>query len=137
MRGGRGCGRLPAVTTTEVVAHWRKRARDSLELARLAIEVSNYCDALFHCHLAVEKCLKAQIMETTKKPHPRIHGLPKLASILQNDWSKEDKELLSFLSDFAVAARYDDPAWAERVATAQNAEEWVARTDTFLSKNHV
>lgn len=122
------------MTTSEVIAHWRKRARDSLQMAELALEVSNYSDALFHCHLAVEKFLKADIMEKTKKPHPRIHSLGNLALLLQDNWSEPDKELFVVLSDFVIAARYDDPAWAERVATAKNAEQWIARTDAFLSR---
>ena len=125
------------MTTTEVIAHWRKRARDSLEMAQHALEVGNYCDALFNCHLAVEKSLKADIMEKTRKPHPRIHSLADLAAVLQRKWSPEDKEIFFFLSEFAVAARYDDPAWAERVATAQNAGQWIPRVDAFLSRLHV
>lgn len=125
------------MTTADVSQHWRKRARDSLTLARAAVEINDFADCLFHCHLAVEKCLKAEIMEKTQSPHPRIHSLAKLAAVLGNDWSADDQALFFFLSDFAVAARYDDPAWAQHTATAQTAQEWIERTEAFLSRMHV
>ncbi|MBP7114531.1 MAG: hypothetical protein KBA40_03695, partial [Candidatus Peribacteraceae bacterium] len=37
-------------------------------------------------------------MEKTKKPHPKIHELFKLAMILQEEWSTEDRQLLDVLS---------------------------------------
>ena len=79
------------------------------------------------------EALKAEIMDKTGEPHPKVHALAQLALVLQKDWSEQDRELFDTLSDFAVAARYDDPAWAERFATAQNAEHWIKRAETFLA----
>lgn len=123
------------VTESETIAHWRKGARDALRLAKLAASDELFELALFHCHLAVEKALKAAIMEKTAEPHPKVHALLRLALLLQSEWSAEDQELFDTLSDFAVAARYDDPAWAERYATAANAERWIDRTERFLSRH--
>lgn len=125
------------MTQADVIAHWRKGAKDALHLAKRACEDGIYELALFHCHLAVEKALKAAIMAKTGKPHPKIHTLAHLASLLRDDWSEEDRTVFDTLSDFAVAARYDDPAWAERFATARNAEQWLARSEAFLSTYHL
>lgn len=73
-------------------------------------------------------------MEKTEKPHPKIHGLWNLAAILRDDWNPEDRELFNTLSDFAIAARYDDPTWAERFATIENVKHWISRTEEFLSR---
>ena len=123
------------MTEADVIAHWRKGAKDALEMAQLALQTDKYELALFHCHLAVEKTLKAAIMEKTEKPHPKIHELSTLARLLKETWNAEEKQLFDTLSDFAVAARYDDPAWAERFATAENARQWITHTAEFLSTN--
>jgi|SRR3989344_1131904 len=123
----------PPVTTADVIRHWRKGANDALEAAELLKNDGKYDLALFHCHLAIEKALKAAIMEKTQKPHPKIHSLLNLATMLRNDWNTEDRNLFSTLSDFAVASRYDDPAWSERFATEENAQQWISRTEAFLS----
>jgi HEPN domain-containing protein len=123
------------VTTADVIKHWRKGARDALRVARLASGDGAYELALFHCHLAVEKALKAAIMEKTRQPHPKVHDLGQLAQMLEASWPQGDRELFDTLSDFAVAARYDDPAWAERYATAQNAQTWIDRTSDFLTRH--
>lgn len=124
---------LLCMTESDIVAHWRKGAKDALRVATLSYEDGKYELALFHCHLAVEKALKAAIMEKTKKPHPKIHELFKLAMILHEEWSTEDRQLLDVLSDFAVSARYDDPAWAEHFATAENTMLWISKSQSFLA----
>ncbi len=120
------------MTTTEIIAHWRKGATDALEAASLLAKDGKYELALFDCHLAVEKALKAAIMETTGKPHPKIHDLSVLAVLVKEEWTTEEKQLFDALSDFAIAARYDDPAWAQREATAANTEHWLRRVIAFL-----
>lgn len=120
------------MTTADIIAHLRKGARDSLRVARLASADGKYELALFHCHLAVEKALKAAIMEKTEKPHPKIHELSALAKLVKEEWNAEERDVLEALSSFGVAARYDDPFWAQTQATKQNAERWIDRTDQFL-----
>ena len=123
------------MTTKDVIAHWRKGAQDALEAASLLEKDGKHELALFHCHLAVEKALKASVMELTAKPHPKVHNLGRLAVLLRADWTDDERELFDTLSEFAVAARYDDPEWAKRYANATNARLWIARTTSFLSSH--
>jgi HEPN domain-containing protein len=121
------------VTTKDVIAHWRKGAKNALRVAGLSHEDGEQEFALFHCHLAVEKAIKAAIMEETGKPHPKLHELFTLAKLLREEWTDEDRELFDALSEFAVAARYDDPAWAEQQARPETVAAWLRRTEAFLS----
>ena len=123
------------MTTADVIKHWRKGAQGALRVATLACDDGAHELALFHCHLAVEKALKAAIMEKTAEPHPKVHNLGHLALLIQAEWPSADQDLFVTLSEFAVAARYDDPAWAERYATAENARVWIDRTADFLSRH--
>jgi HEPN domain-containing protein len=76
------------MTTADVINHWRKEARDALDVAKLLVKNKKYELSLFHCHLAVEKALKAAVMEKTKKAQSKIHHLTYLAQLFRSDWSK-------------------------------------------------
>ena len=123
----------PRMTEADVIAHWRKGARDSLLSARLLYEGGQYASVLFHCHLAVEKALKVVFMEEFKKEAPMTHDLPRIAAELGRTWTEEERKLFADLTGYAVAARYDDPAWAEHEATLEKAELWISRVDLLLS----
>ena len=121
------------MTETEVIDHWRNGARSELQSAKLLADGGQYSGALFHCHLAVEKGLKAQYMEELREEPPPTHNLVFVAEKLKREWSDDEKRQLDSLTQYAVAARYDDPAWAEHEATAENAARWIEYTDHFLT----
>lgn len=122
------------MTEVEIIAHWRKGAADALEMAALAFQAAKYDHALFNCQLAVEKALKAGIMERTGQPHPRIHNLGQLAALAGGKWTPQEQQMFDDLSAFAVAARYDDPPWAEQYASRDNASRWIDAVTSFLSR---
>ena len=116
-----------------MIAHWRKGARDELRSAQLLFEGGQYANALFHCHLAVEKALKTLFMEKEKKEAPFSHNLLDLARLLDRTWTPEQEKALDELTDFVSAARYNDPVWAEHYADEQHASQWIAWGEDFLS----
>ena len=116
-----------------MIAHWRAGAKDALESAEVLHKARKYALALFACHLAVEKVLKAAFLQERDEDPPPSHNLPHLASHLSRVWSEEEKTALEELTDYAVAARYDDPGWAERQATKENTAHWIVRTKEFLT----
>jgi HEPN domain-containing protein len=120
------------VTEADVIAHWQRRARESLALARKAHGEGYYAHALFHCHLAVEKALKASIMAELQSDPPPTHDLLQLALRLNPAWTDEQKRTLAQLTQYAIAARYDDPPWAEREATERNSATWIDRSTNLL-----
>ncbi|MDD5055563.1 MAG: HEPN domain-containing protein [Candidatus Peribacteraceae bacterium] len=121
------------MTEADVIAHWRQGARDALRMAHLAHGDGRHALTLFHCHLAVEKAMKSLFMQEKKKEAPPTHNLVFIAEKLKRPWSGEERRQLTFLTQYAVAARYDDPVWAEHEATAENGAQWIAVTEKFLS----
>ena len=117
----------------EIIEHWRKGAKDALEMAELAYKAEKYDHALFNCQLAIEKGLKTLYMEEQAKDHPRTHDLSLLAHLLDRSFNESEEELFKELTDFAVDARYNDPDWVKEEATRQNTEKWIRRTSDFLS----
>jgi HEPN domain-containing protein len=145
MLGGRGLTVLDvhgdlaaavlALTEVEIIAHWRKGAADALEMATLAFGAAKYDHALFNCQLAVEKDLKAAIIDRTGNPNPRIYNLRQLAALVGHTWTPKEQQMFDALSAFAVAARHDDPPWAEQYASRHNASHWIDVVTSFLSKH--
>jgi HEPN domain-containing protein len=122
------------MTQQDAAQQWLAEARDELEAARILRERGKYRQALFLCHLAVEKALKgAHIAEKDDVP-PKTHDLIDLAQRLKREWTENEKEDLRFLSRFVIDARYADPPWTEEYATEEHATHWVERCEYFLSK---
>jgi HEPN domain-containing protein len=121
------------VTEADVIAHWQNGARAEVESAKLLLAGGQYPGALFHCHLAVEKALKAVYMRNCRKEPPLTHDLLQIAAQLPRVWTNAGKQLLADLTGYAVAARYDDPGWAEREAAAVSATSWIRRVDALIS----
>ncbi len=121
------------MTENDIIAHWRKGARDALEAARLLHDNGKYALALFDVHLAVEKALKAAFMEEHRKAAPPSHNLLLIAQQLSRTWTDEQKRRLDYLTQYAIAARYDDPPWAQREATEENSARLLGEGESFLS----
>ncbi|OGJ60318.1 hypothetical protein A3A67_02390 [Candidatus Peribacteria bacterium RIFCSPLOWO2_01_FULL_51_18] len=121
------------MTGAEIIAHWRKRAAESLRVAERTHEDGYFAHALFNCHLAVEKALKARFMEEHQAEPPPTHDLFFVAKKLKQPWTENEKEQLGYLTQYAVASRYDDPHWAQHEATQENSARWIAVARVFLS----
>ncbi|MDO8648863.1 MAG: HEPN domain-containing protein [Candidatus Peregrinibacteria bacterium] len=121
------------MTEADVIAHWRTGALSELQSAKLLQQGKQYAAALFHCHLAVEKALKSNFIQEHRKAAPLTHDLLQIALQLNRTWTDDEKKLFADLTGYAVAARYDDPVWAEREATSSNVAAWIKRIDVLLS----
>jgi HEPN domain-containing protein len=117
----------------DIIAHWQRGARDSLETAEWNFEAKKYELALFHCHLAVEKALKSAYLRQYKSEPPKTHDLYALASKLTIEWTEIQKEQLEELKIFATEARYSEPQWAQECANPETVKQWLGIASRFLS----
>ena len=120
------------MTRKEVIIHWRKGAKDAMAMAILALKAGKYEHVFFNCQLAAEKALKAADMSQHKKEAPYVHDLGFLANRIVHNIPETDLEFLQELSDFAVDARYNDPAWAHKWATRDHARKILKQTGKLL-----
>lgn len=121
------------MTENDVIVHWRNGAHNELQSAKLLCAGGQYSGALFHCHLAVEKALKSLYMVQNRKIAPLTHDLLHIALQIERAWNDDEKILFADLTEYAVAARYDDPFWAEREATQENVHKWLSRIEALFS----
>lgn len=123
----------PVVTPSEIVTHWQNGARSALRMAKLARDAGEFEHALFNCHLAVEKALKALYLLQHGEDHPKTHDLERLSHELSVALSSDQHDWLVDLTEFVIDARYADPVWAVEQATRENADRWIDRAERLLS----
>lgn len=117
----------------DVVRRWKESARAEWESARVLQEHGHHAQTLFHCHLSVEKILKAIYIEENDTEPPYSHNLVVLARKLLRTWTAEEELDLGKLSQYCEQSRYGDELWARDAATAQSSAYWLDRSKYFLS----
>lgn len=107
----------------EEIRYWARIAKDDIRVARHLLDAGDRLHAMFFCHLAVEKMLKALFVKNTGSPPPPTHHLPRLAMESTLALSEEDVEFLNELLRFNIEARYPkDRDRIRKVCTAQYSE---------------
>ena len=88
---------------------WVNMTQDDLAAAQILFERDLRGPTVFHCHLAVEKILKAHWIEQNQAGQPpRTHDLIELLKGTNLD-IPQWHEFLGILSDQAVVSRYSRP----------------------------
>lgn len=114
------------MTAQDASKFWREGADDAIETAQSLMDAKRYQHALFFCHLAIEKMLKAKIVVATHEPPLPIHELRKLAKYAQLTLTTQQEEQLKEIERFNIAARYDDYKHSfYKKATKNYAETWM------------
>jgi HEPN domain-containing protein/predicted nucleotidyltransferase len=113
------------MTQQESIEKWRRGAQDAIEAAELLQRDGKHALALFHCHLAAEKALKAAYVKEKNSPPPKTHDLLSIALTLSKPWSEAEQRKLNDLTTFAIAARYDDLGWEDDKEATQNVQWWL------------
>lgn len=100
---------LPNEKKTQLVTYWRSGSSDDLASAReISAHTQRYTAALFFAHLAVEKALKASLVEHFGVHAPFTHNLLHLVSRLGWNVESEMADLLTEINDFNLEGRYPD-----------------------------
>ena len=85
-----------------------KQADYDLGTAEAMWQTGRYVYTAFMCQLAVEKALKALVVERTGDTPPKTHNLLALAKLAQPALTPEHVEFLAVLNMAGVGTRYPD-----------------------------
>ena len=111
----------------EIVAHWRESAQSDWVIAEDNLKLGHYHWALFLCHLAIEKQLKALVVRAELTP-PLTHDLAQLWKLANLDLSVPFAAWLEEIAQYNIAGRYDDEKRAfYHKATKAYTETWFSR----------
>lgn len=117
----------------KAVALWTEGARDALDSAEKLCGLKKYAHALFFCHLAVEKALKAAYIAAHDALPPYTHDLRRLADLTERDLSHRERESFKEINTFNVAGRYaEEKRSLAKKATLEYARIWLDRTREIL-----
>lgn len=92
----------------KVVRYWQKTAEHDYETMLGLFKIKRYSDSLFFGHIALEKILKALVVQETKNQAPYSHDLVRLQEIAKLELSHEELKFLNRINDFNTRARYPE-----------------------------
>jgi len=119
------------------VQEWLAYAERDLHGAQSLLAGGDYAWALVLCQQAIEKALKALILQKTEEMPPRSHRLLQLAEWADVEFSGERAELVSDLDLSYMESRYpgigiepgeglDDDVVAQYVAETEEIVAWLS-----------
>ena len=110
------------------VEGWIDGAEESLAIAKQQLDSGRHLWAIFFCHLAIEKMLKAAVMHKTGQLAPKTHHLLHLLKLTELCPADETLAFLRRVNMLSVPTRY--PEDQSDIGRAFNQ----SRTRDFLDK---
>ena len=92
----------------ETVQSWLERSTYDLDTAKAMLESGRHLYVLFCCQQAIEKSLKAVMVQKTGDLPPRIHNLLRLAERAGIELDEDRRDLLGRLSAYYIQSRYPE-----------------------------
>lgn len=104
------CGKVPPIlpAVNPDAERWRELALYDLGTAEAMLAAGRYLYVLFCCQQAVEKDLKALIIERCGIFPPRTHDLAKLAQVAKISPDNDQDLFLRTLTKYYVGTRYPE-----------------------------
>jgi HEPN domain-containing protein len=122
-----------SIDMDEDIDYWLQLARLDLDSARKSLQGDSYLHCLFGCQQALEKLLKALVVEATEQQAPRVHNLVRLASLAGVTLKPVQENLLSTLSLQYIEMRYpEELATIDELNNRQTAEEHLQQTEKLF-----
>lgn len=119
--------------TQKVIDYWQTGAKDAFDTAEKLMQAKKYHHALFFCHLALEKTIKAAVVIHTKTHALPIHDLVKLAISAGIQLTPNQEKDLGEIDTFNLKARYDEYKLRFYQKATQNyATKWFNKTQEYL-----
>lgn len=128
---------LPQVMTVrdahKLILYWVSASKGDIKVAKDLYRSKHFAYALFFCHLAIEKMLKALVVSKTNDHAPWTHNLPFLAGRAGIEMAKDQMEFLAEMTRWNLEARYpSDISGLKEAATPELARARFKDTEEFL-----
>lgn len=95
----------------KITKKWVEFAKEDLKAAEILFSSKSYRNCIYHCHQAIEKLLKAMIIEKGKH-FRKTHDLPDLLKKSEAKYTKEILQFIQELNPYYNPIRYPDTALA-------------------------
>jgi len=116
-----------------VPEQWLEKAKYDIETAEVMLGAGRYVYVLFFCQQAVEKHIKAIIVDRTKQAPPKLHNLIALSDRVGLDLDKERADLMRALTDYYIDSRYPEISGGQDEGLDRRlAEDFMRKTEELL-----
>ncbi|MEK7161330.1 MAG: HEPN domain-containing protein [Patescibacteria group bacterium] len=117
----------------KTIAYLQESSGDDWRVAQKLFANKEYGYALFFCHLALEKLLKAVVVANTGTPAEYTHFLLRLAELADLPINQTQIADLKAITKFNIAGRYDDEKRRFRKeATREYTQKYLNITQEFI-----
>lgn len=109
--------------------YWLEQSDSDLETAEILLKNGRILHSLFFCHLAIEKAIKALVVDSTEDFAPKSHNLFFLTEKAKLSLPDEFEALCGTLMKYQLEGRYPD--FEPVVPSKDRASEILAETIEF------
>ncbi len=90
------------------IEYWINTAEDDIETSEILIKKNKILQALFFCHLCIEKAIKAHVVRCTNQIPPKLHNLARLLTKTDLKLSEDEMKLTDTLMIYQLEGRYPE-----------------------------
>ncbi|KKP92594.1 MAG: hypothetical protein UR98_C0022G0002 [Parcubacteria group bacterium GW2011_GWA1_36_12] len=122
----------------KITQKWIEFAKKDIRDAEILFKGRSYEGSIWHCHQALEKILKAIIVEKDKRI-PKIHDLPRLSKECEITFSKTILEFLEEINPYYNQVRYPDTALEDIKSSKNTTQKYIKTTKEIFKwlQNHL
>jgi len=114
--------------------NWMAMAKYDLESADWMLKGKRFVYAVFMCHMAVEKALKAAVRKQTGKTPPKTHDLIYLAGKSGMDFDEATVKFLEKINEYHLTTRYpEDFGRMSQEFTEKKSQETLRKATEILT----
>jgi len=114
------------------IKNWQNESKADLESASEYINKDRLLHGLFLCHLAIEKSLKALIVNITNNAAPKTHDILELAQLAKVEFTKEELAYINILIKYKLHGRY--PKGSSETPSKTDSTNFCKKSKTLINK---
>ncbi len=112
------------------IEYWQETAESNIETASILVTAGKYIEAMFFCHLCIEKILKALVVKQIKNIPPKSHDLFYLSTLAKLEITDGQSDLMQILMKYQLEGRY--PEYYPKAPSSDKINEYLHQTKNLL-----
>lgn len=112
------------------IEYWQETAESNIETASILVTAGKYIEAMFFCHLCIEKILKALVVKQIKNIPPKSHDLFYLSTLAKFEITEGQSDLMQILMKYQLECRY--PEYYPKAPSSYKINEYLQQTKNLL-----
>jgi HEPN domain-containing protein len=112
------------------IQYWIEGSDNDFDTAEILLTRGKVVHGLFFCHLAIEKLLKALIVNKTTNIPPKSHNLNYLQEVAEVDLEENQTIFLAVLMKYQLEGRY--PEYEPRIPAQSEVADYYLQTRKLI-----